>query len=125
SGPGTQTPEEPPTDRQNVMQEPLSRPLDGSYYRERTADLSTITAPLLSSANWGGQGLHTRGNFEGFAGAASRQKWLEVHGGSHWAPFYTDYGVELQKRFFDHFLKGAANGWDTQARVQLEVRHPG
>jgi len=34
-----------------------------------------------------------------------------VHGGSHWAPFYTDCGVTLQKRFFDHFLKGSANGW--------------
>jgi predicted acyl esterase len=48
-----------------------------------------------------------------------------VHGGSHWAPFYTDYGVRLQKRFFDHFLKGADNGWDRQPRVQLQVRHPG
>jgi predicted acyl esterase len=84
-----------------------------------------VTVPLLSSANWGGQGLHTRGNFEGFAGAASRQKWLEVHGGSHWAPFYTNYGVKLQKRFFDYFLKGMANGWDKQPRVQLQVRHPG
>jgi len=26
-----------------------------------------------------------------------------MHGGSHWAPFYTDYGVRLQKRFFDYF----------------------
>jgi hypothetical protein len=58
-------------------------------------------------------------------GAASRQKWLEVHGGSHWAPFYTDYGVGLQKRFFDHFLKDANNGWDRQPRVQLQIRHPG
>ena len=64
------------------------------------------TVPLLSAANWGGQGLHPRGNFEGFMRAASKQKWLEVHGGSHWAPFYTDYGVRLQKRFFDYFLKG-------------------
>jgi predicted acyl esterase len=84
-----------------------------------------VTVPLLSAANWGGQGLHTRGNFEGFVGAASKQKWLEVHGGSHWAPFYTDYGVGLQKRFFDYFLKGERNGWDRQPRVQLQVRHPG
>ena len=66
--------------------------------------------PFLSAANWGSQGLHPRGNFEGFARAASKEKWLEVHGGSHWAPFYTDYGVKLQKRFFDHFLKGKDNG---------------
>src|SRR5204862_6676044 len=104
----------------------LARPLEGPYYDERTADLSKVAVPLLSAANWGGQGLHTRGNFEGFARAASTQKWLEVHGGSHWAPFYTDYGVKLQKRFFDHFLKGANNGWNKeQPKVQLQVRHPG
>jgi len=79
----------------------------------------------LSTANWGGQGLHTRGNFEGFVRAASEQKWLEVHGGSHWAPFYTDYGVGLQKKFFNYFLKGEKNGWDQQPKVQLNVRHPG
>jgi hypothetical protein len=81
--------------------------------------------PLLSAANWGGQGLHTRGNFEGFMRAGSKQKWLEVHGGSHWAPFYTDYGVALQKKFFDFFLKDKPNGWDKQPRVLLNVRHPG
>jgi predicted acyl esterase len=48
-----------------------------------------------------------------------------VHGGSHWAPFYTDYGVKMQKRFFDYFLKGKKNGWDKQPRVTLQVRHPG
>ena len=31
----------------------------------------------------------------------------------------------LQKRFFDHFLKGKPNGWDKQPRVLLKVRHPG
>ena len=101
----------------------LARPLIDDYYRERTADLSKVTVPLLSAANWGGQGLHTRGNFEGYTRAASKQKWLEVHGDSHWSPFYTDYGVKLQKRFFDHFLKGEDNGWDKQPRVLLQVRH--
>ena len=99
--------------------------LDGPYYRERSGDLSKVTVPLLSAANWGGQGLHPRGNFEGFMHAASTQKWLEAHGGSHWAPFYTDYGVGLQKKFFDYFLKGKQNGWDQQPKVQLQIRHPG
>src|SRR5262245_46335425 len=111
--------------RENMWGELLSRELDGPYYHERTADLSKVETPLLSAANWGGQGLHTRGNFEGFMRSASKQKWLEVHGGSHWAPFYTDYGVALQKKFFGHFLKGEQNGWDKQPRVLLNVRHPG
>jgi len=42
-----------------------------------------------------------------------------------WSHFYSPYGVALQKRFFDYFLKGLDNGWSTQPRVQLNVRHPG
>jgi hypothetical protein len=97
--------------------------LDDDYYRSRTPDFSKIVVPLLSAANWGGQGLHTRGNFEGFTRAASKQKWLEVHGLEHWTHFYTDYGRTLQKRFFDHFLKGLDNGWQDRPRVLLQVRH--
>ena len=39
-----------------------------------------MVLPFLSAANWGGQGLHPRGNFEGFVRAASQQEWLEAHG---------------------------------------------
>jgi uncharacterized protein len=124
-GPETLSEEELARNRTDMWEGVLKYPLIGPYYHERTGDLSKVVAPLLSAANWGGQGLHPRGNFEGFTRAASREKWLEVHGGSHWAPFYTDYGVTLQKRFLDHFLKGKQNGWDNQPRVTLQVRHPG
>ncbi|HWG61935.1 MAG TPA: CocE/NonD family hydrolase [Streptosporangiaceae bacterium] len=99
-----------------------AHPLDDAFYRERSADYAAITVPLLSAANWGGQGLHTRGNFEGFTQAASAQKWLEVHGLEHWTHFYTDYGVDLQKRFFAQFLHGDDSGWRDQPPVQLQVR---
>ena len=124
-GPETLPEEELVKNREDLWANVLSRPLDGPYYRERSGDLAKVTVPLLSAANWGGQGLHPRGNFEGFMRAASRQKWLEAHGGSHWAPFYTDYGRQLQLDFFDHFLKGKANGWGEQSRVLLNVRSPG
>jgi predicted acyl esterase len=48
-----------------------------------------------------------------------------VHGREHWTEFYTDYGVNLQKKFFGHFLKGENTGWADQPRVLLQVRHPG
>jgi uncharacterized protein len=98
------------------------RPLDGEFYRQRSADFAAITVPLLSAANWGGQGLHSRGNFEGFSRAASAQKWLEVHGLEHWTHFYTGYGTDLQKRFFGCFLQGDDRGWRHQPPVQLQVR---
>ena len=111
--------------REDMAHELLTREMDSPYYRERSANLSRVKVPLLSTANWGGQGLHLRGNMEGYIGAASEQKWLEAHGGSHWAPFYTDYGVNMQRKFFDHFLKGEDNGWDREPKVRLQVRHPG
>jgi predicted acyl esterase len=100
----------------------LAHPFADGFYRERTPRLADITVPLLSAGNWG-HDLHTRGNFEGYAAASSGQKWLEVHGLEHFAEFYTDYGVALQKRFFGHFLKGEDTGWDRQPPVHLNVRH--
>ncbi|MDB5897222.1 MAG: peptidase [Ramlibacter sp.] len=101
----------------------LAHPLDDDYHRERSAQWDRITVPFLSAGNWGGQGLHLRGNTEAFVRAASRHKWLELHGLEHWTHFYTDYGVAIQKRFFGHFLKGEPTGWDQEAAVRLQVRH--
>jgi predicted acyl esterase len=110
--------------RADLPAEVRDHPLDDQWHRDRSAHWSEVKTPFLSCANWGGQGLHPRGNFEAFTEAASEQKWLEVHGDSHWSLFYTDYGVALQKRFFDHFLKGIDSGWDRQPRVLLHVRRP-
>ena len=95
------------------------------FWKSRLPDFSKITVPFLSLANWGGQGLHLRGNIEGYQLAASSQKWLELHGREHWTEFYTDYGVDLQKRFFAHFLKGEDTGWKQQPKVQMLIRHRG
>jgi len=124
-GPETLSEAELEGNRARLWPEILANNLDSDYYRVRSADWSRIKVPLLSCGNWGGQGLHLRGNVEGFVRAASTHKWLELHGGSHWAIFYTDYGVALQKRFLGHFLKGEQNGWDRQPRIQLNVRAPG
>ncbi len=109
------------SNRNDLPEELRSRELDDQWYRDRSADLSKITVPLLSAASWT-HSLHARGNFEGFLGVASTEKWLEVHGLEHWTVFYTDYGVALQKRFFGHFLKGVDTGWQDQPPVSLNLR---
>ena len=125
SGPETLTDEEMGGNRYDLGKTYFAHPLDDEYYKAMFPDWSKVKVPLLSAANWGGQPLHPRGNFEGFFRSASKQKWLEVHGIEHWTHYYTDYGVNLQKKFFGYFLKGEKNGWDKQPRVQLNVRHPG
>jgi predicted acyl esterase len=124
-GPETLSEQELKKNRCDFGADIAAHPMDDKYHRERSPDWSKVTVPLFSAANWGGQGLHPRGNFEGFVRAASKQKWLEAHGIEHWTHFYTDYGREQQLKFFDYFLHGKDTGWSKQPRVLLQVRHPG
>jgi len=126
AGPVTLSDDELARNRVDAFEELKKHPFDDDWHSSRTADLSLVRTPLLTCANWGGQGIHPRGNFNGYTETPhDTPKWLEVHGDSHWSMFSSGYGVALQKRFFDHFLKGVANGWDKQPPVQLNIRHPG
>jgi predicted acyl esterase len=125
AGPETLSDAELEKNRADPPGEAKRRRLLDDYYAARTAEFEKIEAPLLSAANWGGMGLHPRGNFEGWLRAGSKQKWLEVHGDTHFTHFYSSYGEALQKRFFGHFLKGEDTGWEKQPRVALNIRHPG
>ncbi len=125
AGPQTRSKEELARNCADTPGEAKRRRRHDDYYAARTAEFEEIEAPLLSAGNWGGMGLHTRGNFEGYLRAGSRQKWLEVHGDTHFTHFYSRYGESLQKRFFGHFLKGEDTGWSKQPRVSLNIRHPG
>lgn len=93
-------------------------PFDDAYYRQRTPDGSRITVPLLAVANW------TDWSTQGYLAAASKQKWLRIQTGDHLTPFYSEESLALQKRFFDHFLKGRDNGWEREPRVAVQVRRP-
>jgi predicted acyl esterase len=126
SGPETLSEEELAANRAVPMVDAVyEHPLDDEFYAGRRPDLSRIEVPVLSAANWGGMGVHPRGNFEGYLEAGSRQKWLEVHGDSHFSPFYRKEGLDLQKKFLGHFLQGKDTGWDRQPPVQLQIRRPG
>ncbi len=123
AGPVTRSPAELARDRVDLCHEIKAHPLDDEWHRARSADWPSVRTPFLSAANWGGQGLHPRGNFEAFTRAASTEKWLEVHGGEHWTSFYTHAGITLQKRFFERYLKDDTRAWADEPRVRLQVRH--
>lgn len=122
SGPETLSEEELEKNRHDFATYTNEHTMMDKYYEERTPDVSKIKVPILSMGNWGGNGLHLRGNIMGYLDAGSKEKWLEVHGREHFAEYYTDYGEKLQRDFFDHYLKGE----DTWHRppVMLRVRHP-
>src|SRR5690348_12475183 len=89
AGPETLPEAELGRNRLDTPTEAKRRRLADKYHAGRTPELAEIETPLLSAANWGGMGLHSRGNFEGFTQARSAQKWLEVHGHTHFTHFYS------------------------------------
>ncbi|KAK5174298.1 uncharacterized protein LTR77_001378 [Saxophila tyrrhenica] len=124
SGPAALSENELVANRTDPIKDVLERPLDDEWYRSRSAEWSKVTVPFLSAANWAGFGLHPRGNFQAFMDASPKQKWLECHPGRHEEWFYLERGIDFQKRFLDHFLKGEDNGWDGEPPVQLHLRRP-
>ncbi|SIR27638.1 CocE/NonD family hydrolase [Bosea sp. TND4EK4] len=124
SGPDDLTERERAEARVDTLANARARELEDEWYAARSPDWSKVTVPFLSAANWAGFGLHPRGNFEAFVNAASTEKWLEVHPGRHEEWFYLPFGMELQKRFLDHYLKGTPNGWQDAPRVLLHIRRP-
>lgn len=125
TGPESLSEEQLKANRFEYIEGVLAHPFDDDYYRSRSGDLSKIDIPALVVANWGGLGLHLRGTISGFLGLSSKDKWLKVQSGSYFATFFKPDSVALQRRFFDRYLKGEANGWESEPRVEVAVRAPG
>ncbi|MDD9944146.1 MAG: CocE/NonD family hydrolase [Myxococcales bacterium] len=102
-----------------------ARELIDERVRRNHPDVSQMRVPLFSAANWGGAGLHLRGNLEGFIAAGSPYKQLRIHVGNHCTPFYSLEARLEQLRFLEHFLKGVDTGITREPPIKLAVRHGG
>ena len=94
-------------------------------FSHNNPDLADITVPLLSAGNWGGVGLHLRGNVEGYLGAGSEHKFLRIHSGDHIIPFYSLEGRLEQKRFLEQWLKDVDTGILREPPIKLAIRQEG
>jgi predicted acyl esterase len=99
--------------------------LDSDYWRKKSAQWDKITVPVYSVGNWGGHGMHLRGNTEGYMCAASKHKKLRIHTGSHYHPFHAEEARIEQLRWFDYWLKGIDTGIMDEPPVKLEIRTGG
>jgi len=97
----------------------------GELYQRNNPDLAAIRVPLFSAGNWGGAGLHLRGNVEGFVGAGSSFKHLQMHVGDHVVPFYSLEGRLAQLRFLEQFLRGVDTGITREPPIRLAIRYGG
>ena len=93
-----------------------------AYQQSKCAKLAQITVPAFVVADWGDQGLHTRGALDAFQGISSTDKWLYVHAGKKWQYFFLQANLDRQEAFFHKFLKGLPSEIDSWPRVLMDIR---
>lgn len=103
----------------NLLDEVARHDLDDDFYAAHRPALEDIRVPMLACGSFSDHLLHSRGSHEAFRRAGCEAKWLWTHRGGKWSTFYSDEAKADQLAFFDHFLKGEANGWDERPPVRL------
>jgi len=104
---------------------PVDMELYNELYEQSNPKPEDIKVPVLSVGNWGGVGLHLRGNIEGYLDVASKHKFLRIHSGNHILPFYTMEGRLAQKQFLDCWLKDMNTGLLREPPIKIAIRERG
>ena len=110
-----------PVDWEDIAAEGQKYPLaDNPIWQDKTAKAERITCPAYVVASYSNT-LHTMGTFRAWRAIPDGKKWLRIHNSQEWPDFYDDAQVEDRRKFFDHFLKGEANGWEDTPTVRYTL----
>ncbi|MEU6444596.1 CocE/NonD family hydrolase [Streptomyces sp. NPDC047046] len=106
--------------KEDIVAEAERHPLMDGLWENKIPRFENITVPAYVVASYSNT-LHTAGTFRAWRRMASEQKWLRVHNSQEWPDYYDEENREDLRGFFDHFLKGADNGWEQTPRVRYSV----
>ncbi|KQR38006.1 MULTISPECIES: CocE/NonD family hydrolase [Microbacterium] len=106
--------------KEDILAEVEEHPLFDGLWAEKVPAFDRITVPAYVVASYSNT-LHTAGTFRAWRRIASDEKWLRIHNGQEWPDYYDEGNVEDLRRFFDHYLKGVDNCWETTPRVRYSV----
>ncbi len=94
-------------------------PLMNGYWQSKIPDFAKVTVPAYVTGGW--SHIHMLGAINGFRRISSPHKWLRVHRDFEWPDTYSWWNIEDLERFFDRYLKGIRNGWETTPKVRIDV----
>ena len=106
--------------KEDVLAEVDAHPLIDSLWEDKIPAFDRITVPAYVVASYSNT-LHTAGTFRAWRRMASAEKWLRIHNTQEWPDYYDEANVEDLRRFFDHYLKGADNGWEQTPTVRYSL----
>jgi predicted acyl esterase len=94
-------------------------PLINAYWEDKIPDFTKIEIPAYITAGW--SHFHLRAAIMGFRHISSKFKWLRAHRDFEWPDQYSKLGLQEATMFFDRYLKGIRNGWESTPRVRVDV----
>ena len=94
------------------------------YWQSKRARFDRIEVPAYIVASYDND-LHTQGTFAAWREIASKEKWLRIHNTHEWQDLYDPVHTEDLRRFFDHYLKAADNGWERTPQIRAALLDPG
>jgi predicted acyl esterase len=94
-------------------------PLMNAYWESLIPDFKKVVAPCYMTTGW--NHIHNRGAVNAWMNIGSEAKWLRAHRDFEWPDGYTWWHLEDLKRFFDRYLKGVRNGWESTPPVRADV----
>ena len=94
-------------------------PLMNAYWEDKVPAFEKIEVPIYITAGW--VHFHLRAVTNAFRHISSKKKWMRAHREFEWPDQYTREGLEDLTRFFDRYLKGIRNGWESTPPVRLTV----
>lgn len=95
-------------------------PLFDDFWESKAARIEDIDIPAYVVASYGST-VHAHGTFRAWERLRTPNRWLRIHNTQEWPDFYRGEHQGDLLRFFDHFLKGADNGWEQTPRVRYSV----
>ncbi len=106
--------------KEDILTEIERYPRMNDLWKNKIPHFDRITVPAYVVASYSNT-LHTAGTFRAWRRMASTEKWLRIHNSQEWPDYYDETNRADLRRFFDHFLKGADNGWEQTPRVRYAV----
>lgn len=96
-------------------------PLANEWWNDKRPDMKKINVPTYITGTWTNT-MHGMGAIRAWTEVDTESKWLRWH---PWQEWYDLWGNAQAKdellAFFDHYLKGADNGWEKTPKVRMSI----
>jgi predicted acyl esterase len=94
-------------------------PLMNAYWEDKIPAFEKIDVPTYLTVGW--CHFHLRGATNAFRHISSKKKWMRAHRDFEWPDMRSRESIDDLTRFFDRYLKGIRNGWESTPPVRLAV----